>query len=449
MSRIIRILLMLPLITLLIATSASAEWAPPGNGMVVVLTDEHGKVLRGFSGDYEVQVQVDVATPSGIKPLGHYRIKRSGFWKFDTTGSVLTVKGLRKVLPRITEEKRYGVRFSVWIVDRENGVLHRGIGSTFLSAADLGGVSKRVKVAIFEEEPLPKPAREGGYYYEWRPADDSWEASRYLKVPLLIIDNRDGKGKLQGSISLDGEYRTQFSATLAYGTDLEAKFGNGDPVKALSSAVTIYGKRWVPMEGKYYFYRAVDVPKGDVGYVYLWARPYYRHEKEYICAEGMGAYGCSETGKERIDVGIYDVKAEKGANGYIIDGGTALGSPSFGQAFFSFTREYIRYPLRSNEGVSMRYLFSGMGGSCGVRFGVGVPVGAIAVAFGAPAPVAGLVASVQYEKAGSVSIGGGIQNYEQPITLRAFKSPQRYRFKTGWFSSCSVGVPFGLYVRGG
>ncbi len=179
----------------------------------------------------------------------------------------------------------------MWIVDRENGVLHRGgIGSTFLSAADLGGgVSKRVKVAIFEEEPLPKPAREGGYYYEWRPADDSWEASRYLKVPLLIIDNRDGKGKLQGSISLDGgEYRTQFSATLAYGTDLEAKFGNGgDPVKALSSAVTIYGKRWVPMEGgKYYFYRAVDVPKGDVGYVYLWARPYYRHEKEYICAEG-------------------------------------------------------------------------------------------------------------------------------------------------------------------
>ncbi|WP_367884480.1 hypothetical protein [Thermococcus sp. JCM 11816] len=185
------------LTALLIGTTVSAEWVPPEGGMRIILTDENGKMLRGgFSGDYEIQVQIDVATPSGIKTLGHYRIKRSGFWKFDTTRSVLKVEDIRKFLSSISEEKRYGIRVSVWVIDRENGQLYMGgIGSDFLSAEDLrGGATKRVSVELLEKEPLPKPARERWYYYEWRPADDSWEAEEYVKVPILIIDNRNGKG---------------------------------------------------------------------------------------------------------------------------------------------------------------------------------------------------------------------------------------------------------------
>lgn len=53
----------------------------------------------------------------------------------------------------------------------------------------------------------------------------------------------------------------------------------------LSSSVDIYGKRWVPVEGNYYFGDIVDVPKGRMGYIYIWAKPYYRHEKEYLCEE--------------------------------------------------------------------------------------------------------------------------------------------------------------------
>lgn len=221
MRRILKMLSILILTALLIGTGVSAEWMPPDGGIRVVLTDENGKMLRGFSGDYEIQVQIDVATPSGIKTLGHYRIKRSGFWKFDTTRSVLKVEDIRKFLSSISEEKRYGIRVSVWVIDRENGQLYRGIGSDFLSAEDLRGATKRVSVELLEKEPLPKPARERWYYYEWRPADDSWEAEEYVKVPILIIDNRNGKGELQGSVSLEASYKTEFSATIAYGIDLE------------------------------------------------------------------------------------------------------------------------------------------------------------------------------------------------------------------------------------
>ncbi|QDA30929.1 hypothetical protein FH039_03990 [Thermococcus indicus] len=441
--------MVLIIITLLMATSVSAEWVPPKDGMTIVLTDEKGRVLRGFSGNYEIQVQVDVATPSGIKTLGHYRIKRTGIWKLDTTRSIVKVANLRKLLPRISQEKRYGVRVSVWVIDREKGILHRGIGSTLLSAEDLKGTTKRVPVTILEKDPLPKPLREGGYYYEWRPAEDSWEAKNYINVPLLIIDNRNGKGKLQASISLKADYKTEFSATLAYGTDLEAKFRSGDPVKVLSSSVTIYGKKWVPVEGHYYFGDIVDVPKGKMGYIYILAKPYYRHEKEYICAGGMGAYGCSETGRERIDIGIYDVKASKGVNGYIMDGGTSLGSPDFDWTFFRFTKEGLQYPLAANKGITLAYLFQAVSGDCGVKFGMGMPVGAIAVAFGAPAPVAGLVASVQYEKAGSVTIDGTIKESGPSVMIHAFKSSQKYKFKTGWFSSCSTEIPMGFYVKSG
>ncbi len=443
----IRTFLMLAIVTLLIATSVSAVWIPPKDGMAIVLTDEKGRTLKGFSGDYEIQVQVDVATPSGIKTLGHYRIKRSGFWKLDTTRSIVKAANLRKLLPSISEEKRYGVRVSVWIIDRENGVLYRGMGSTLLSEKDLQGTSKRVKIELLEKESLPKPNHAGWYHYEWRPAEDSWEAEDYVEVPLLIIDNKDGKGKLQGSISLEATYKTEFSATLAYGTDLETKFRSGDPVKVLSSSVTIYGKKWVPVEGHYYFGDIVDVPKGKMGYVYIWAKPYYRHEKEYICAWGMGAYGCSETGRERIDVGIYEVKASKGVNGYIIDGGTSLGSPDFDRTFFRFTKESLQHPLSMNKGITLKYLLKGISRDCGVKFGIGIPVGAIAVAFGAPAPVAGLVASVQYEKAGSITIDGVIKENGPSVMIHAFKSPQEYNFKTGWFSSCSVEIPMGFYVK--
>ncbi|WCN29061.1 hypothetical protein [Thermococcus kodakarensis] len=433
------------LTALLIGTGVSAEWMPPDGGIRVVLTDENGKMLRGFSGDYEIQVQIDVATPSGIKTLGHYRIKRSGFWKFDTTRSVLKVEDIRKFLSSISEEKRYGIRVSVWVIDRENGQLYRGIGSDFLSAEDLRGATKRVSVELLEKEPLPKPARERWYYYEWRPADDSWEAEEYVKVPILIIDNRNGKGELQGSVSLEASYKTEFSATIAYGIDLEKKFRSGDPVNVLSSSVDIYGKRWVPVEGNYYFGDIVDVPKGRMGYIYIWAKPYYRHEKEYLC-EGAK---CSETGRERIDVGIYDVKASKGVHGYIIDGGASIGSPGFDWTFFKFTKEGILHPLEENKGITLKYLLKGTSGDCGVKFGIGIPVGAIAVAFGAPAPVAGLTASLQYENAGSISIDGTIKENGPTITINATKSSQKYKFKTGWFSSCSAEIPMGFYIKSG
>ncbi|NJE03498.1 hypothetical protein E3E27_05020 [Thermococcus sp. MV11] len=445
----LKTLAVLILITLFIGMPGLAEWTPPKDGMLIVLTDEKGNPLRGLSEDYEIQVQVDVATPEGIKTVGHYRIKRSGFWKLDTTRSTVKMDNVRKLFPGISEEKRYGVRVSVWIMDRENGLLYRGTGSTLLSREDLDGTWKRVELEILEKEPLPSPVREGGYHYEWRLAEDSWEAEDFLKVPLLIIDNRNGRGKLQASISFRADYKTEFSATLAHGTDLEVKFGSGDPVKALSSSVTIYGKKWVPVEGHYYFYRSIDVPKGKVGYIYVLAKPYYRHEKEYICAGGMGAYGCSETGRERIDVGIYDVKVRRGVNGYIMYGGSEVKTPQLDPTFYRFTRKSLRTPLSAGEGISLAYLFNGIGGKCGMKFGVGIPVGAIAVAFGAPAPVAGLVASVQYEKTGSVSIDGGVQNYGSFVMISAFESAQKYKFKAGWFSSCSVNVPMGFYIRSG
>lgn len=87
------------------------------------------------------------------------------------------------------------------------------------------------------------------------------------------------------------------------------------------------------------------------------------------------------------------MKASKGVHGYIIDGGASIGSPGFDWTFFKFTKEGILHPLEENKGITLKYLLKGTSGDCGVKFGIGIPVGAIAVAFGAPAPVAGLTAS--------------------------------------------------------
>lgn len=429
-------------ITSLVWSSVSAQWMLSDDGITLVLTNEEGELLKGFSRDYEIQVQVDAATPEGIKTLGHYRIKRSGFWILDTTRSVIK---LGKLNMSIDKEKRYGLRISIWIIDRKNKILYRGFGSTLISQNDLNGASKRIPIKIVEEDVLPK--HEGWYTYKWETIE-SWEARDYMKVPILIIDNRKGKGRLQSSIALEANYKTQFSATLAYGVDLSVKFKNSnDPVNVLSTSVKIYGKEWIPIEGSYYFYRAVDVPAGSIGYIYILGKPYYRHEKEYLCAWGMGSYSCTPTGKERIDVGIYDVKAKKGTNGYLLEGGYEIAPPRLDSIFYEFTEEGFHYYLTSGEGVSLKYLLRETSGECGIQFGVGIPVGAIAVLFGAPAPVAGLVASLQYEKAGKVSIDGGVQNFGSSVNIHAFRSSQPYTFKAGLFNSCSVQVPTGLYIK--
>lgn len=57
----------------------------------------------------------------GIKIFGYYWIKCFGFWKFDMMRSVLKVEDIWKFLLSISEEKCYGIRVLVWVIDRENG----------------------------------------------------------------------------------------------------------------------------------------------------------------------------------------------------------------------------------------------------------------------------------------------------------------------------------------
>lgn len=147
---------------------------------------------------------------------------------------------------------------------------------------------------------------------------DSWEAQDYVKVPVLIVDNQKGSEPISASIDLSGSYKTEFSATLAYSFKLTKAFkGREDPVEVLSTSVDIYGKKWVPVSGSYYFDKIIRVSGGDNGYIYIHAKPYYLHEKEY---------GCTETGYERIDVGVFDVRVtEKADKKAFLDGGGVEG----------------------------------------------------------------------------------------------------------------------------
>lgn len=174
---------------------------------------------------------------------------------------------------------------------------------------------------------------------------------------------------------------------IVYGIDFEKKFRSGDLVNVLLFLVDIYGKRWVFVEGNYYFGDIVDVFKGRMGYIYIWVKFYYRYEKEYFC-EGVK---CSEIGRERIDVGIYDVKVSKGVYGYIIDGGVFIGSFGFDWIFFKFIKEGILYLFEENKGIILKYFLKGISGDCGVKFGIGIFVGVIVVVFGVLVFVVGFI----------------------------------------------------------
>ncbi|WP_052696234.1 hypothetical protein [Palaeococcus ferrophilus] len=433
-------------------------------GIKLELTDEEGKALKGFSEDYEVQIQVDMATPEGIKSVGSYSYGSMTFWRFDFTRPVITLN-IPQNLPSPSTGTEYGVRVSVWIIDARNRVLYEGVGGTTLTHEEIGNnrALKEVRISwvrkttlheIFNVEtsrinrPVP-PKPQWRVEFEWRRVPDSWEAQDYVKVPVLIVDNRKGSGPVSASFDLSGSYKTEFSATLAYGFKLTKAFkGREDPVEVLSTSVDIYGKKWVPVSGSYYFGKIIRISGGGTGYIYIHAKPYYLHEKEYVCT----AYGCTETGYERIDVGVFDVRiAERVDNKAFLDGGGVEGIPNLPgfHNFISASSNKAFQELKANgDSRTLKYLFDDLGGECGIKFGVGIPVGAIAVAFGAPAPVAGLVASVQYEKSGSVSIDGVIQNDGgYPVVLEGAGSPTKYTFKESLFKSCDVSVPMGFYME--
>jgi len=92
-------------------------------------------------------------------------------------------------------------------------------------------------------------------------------------------------------------------------------------------------------------------------------------------------------------------------------------------------------------------------GSCSANFGIGIPIGALAVALSGgtvPPWAAGLSAGIYYTSSDSYEIYGGITNHGewngigQDISEYIYLATSTYTYHVG---GCDTQVPVGIYIE--
>ena len=109
--------------------------------------------------------------------------------------------------------------------------------------------------------------------------------------------------------------------------------------------------------------------------------------------------------------------------------------------------------LGVGDSKPLALLISDVSGSCSADFGIGIPIGALAVALsgGAVPPwAAGLSAGIHYTSSSSLNIYGGIQNYGewknigQDVLEYIYVGVSDYTYHVG---RCDTQVPIGIYIE--
>ncbi|AEC51421.1 hypothetical protein PNA2_0504 [Pyrococcus sp. NA2] len=309
------------------------------------------------------------------------------------------------------------------------------------------GFKKTVRINIhqFSPEPLQKRFTIQGsnrQFYYWKVDWSlSWVPQDYIEVPVLIVDNKySSSGVINAWIDITEEHYTEFGLTVAYGYKISEKE---------SPSLDIYEKD-SSIQGKFYFSRSLLLKPEEKGYIYIYAKPYHLHEKEYYCTAGLE--NCVPTGKERILEGVNDIKTV--GNKEIV-GGSSEGLPSSDIMKLIYKGTAMRYSdsLGVDESKSLALLISDASGSCLIDFGIGIPIGALAVALSGgtiPAWVAGLSIGIHYDSSSSLNIYGGIQNYGEwggigeDISEYIYVGVSDYTYHVG---ACDTQVPIGIYIE--
>jgi len=128
------------------------------------------------------------------------------------------------------------------------------------------------------------------------------------------VDNKySSSGVINAWVDVIKEYYTRFGLTVAYGYKISEKS---------TPSLDIYGNDFYTMEGKYYFSRSILLAPNEKGYIYIYAKPYHLHQKEYYCTGSLN--NCVPTGEERVQEGINDIETT-GENDIV--GGSRNGLP--------------------------------------------------------------------------------------------------------------------------
>ncbi len=343
---------------------------------------------------------------------------------------------------------------SVWVLDHENGKLYRGFAVVNYDTAEVSkGIEKTVKININKLPSSPivastksdsvTPLYSNKHFFYWKTDWSlSWRPSDYIEVPVLIVDNKySNSGVINAWIDIIKEYYTRFGLTVAYGYKISEKS---------TPSLDIYGNDFYTMTGRYYFSRSILLAPNQKGYIYIRAKPYHLHQKEYFCTASLNK--CVPTGEERVQEGINNI--ETTVENYIA-GGSRNGLPDSEIMRWIYSGTDMRYGtiLRVGDSKSLAQLISGASGACSVNFGIGIPVGALAVALsgGAVPPwAAGLSAGIYYTSSSSLNVYGGIQNYGkwngvgQDISEYIYLGTSTYTYHVG---ACDTKVPIGIYIE--
>jgi hypothetical protein len=339
---------------------------------------------------------------------------------------------------------------SIWVVDHEAGKVYRGFAVVNYNTTDIkNGFRKVVKVNIHKL--TPEPLQRGNVstqgsnrqFYYWKTDWSlSWRPLDYIRVPVLIVDNKyTYSGVVNAWVDIRYDYLTKFGLTVAYGYKISEKE---------APSLDIYGKDFYSISNRFYFGDSLLLGPGESGYVYVYAKPYHLHQKEYYCTASLE--NCVPTGEERVQEGFNDIKTT-GENEIVGGSGDGLPDSEVMAWILSGTEMKYAASLGVDDSKSLALLVSGASTPCSASFGIGVPVGALTVALsdGAVPPwAAGLSTGIYYTSSTSLDVYGGVKNYGEwrgigrDLPERIYVGVSHYTYHVG---SCDTQVPIGIYIE--
>lgn len=343
---------------------------------------------------------------------------------------------------------------SVWVIDYEAGKVYRGFTVVNYNTKEIKkGLKKTAKINIHKlpSKPLPVGASSGNVsiqgsnrqFYYWKTDWSlSWRPSDYIKVPVLIVDNKySASGLVNAWVDIKHKYTTRFGLTVAYGY----KTSEQD-----ISSLDIYGNDLYTISNNFYFSRSLLLGPEEKGYIYIYAKPYHLHQREYYCTASLE--NCVPTGDERIQKSVNDREAT-GDNEIV--GGSSNGLPDSEVMTWIYSGTEMKYAtsLGVDDSKPLALLISDASDSCSVDFGIGIPIGALTVALSGgavPSWAVGLSDGIYYTSSSSLDIYGGIQNYGEwnsigeEVLEYIYVGVSDYTYHVG---SCDTQVPIGIYIE--
>lgn len=443
------------LIGLLIIGAVIAAFPLPLPGIQLTFVDEKGRPLTEISENAEVQIQIDALVPTNeIYRTAYYgTLKKPSFLKFWDKGNTLKLSPkdgvFKEVIAQWNTKYPEGIDtslvVSVWVFDYKTGKLYRGFSVVNYNTKEIETGLKRVVRIDINKLPvstLPKgvsPTSSKHFYYWKTDWSLSWRPTNYVEVPVLIIKNKYSySGRISAWVNLIKEEYTRFDYTFAYGYKISER--DSPSLDVYSGGYTI--------RKRLEFTDNILVNPNKAGYIYIMAKPFHLHQKEYHCVGSLNR--CTPTGEERVQEGIWDIEVNKNE----IIGGSKNSLPPSNIMNQIYAGTNLRYwgGLNVDESVSLGKLFNDIG-SCSFGFGFGVPVGALAVALsgGAVPPwAAGLAVGIHHDSTGSIQVYGGIKNHGRDNGIGYNVDEYLYIAVSGYthkIGGCDTKVPVGIYIE--